>query len=132
AFLDQGLAHWPLPRRDEGFFRAFCGLYRRPGGPPDRWMRGLAEALARLDDAGAGPLGSILESLAALGVAEGEWEEFLAATLLALRGWGGMVRQVEVRGDRVPRPAPGGSLVEFLAVRLLLDRFALAHTARAA
>ncbi|HKM55903.1 MAG TPA: putative inorganic carbon transporter subunit DabA, partial [Isosphaeraceae bacterium] len=28
AFLDQGYANWELPRRDEGFFRAFCALYR--------------------------------------------------------------------------------------------------------
>ena len=61
-----------------------------------------------------------------------EWESFISATLLALRGWGGMVRQIEVRGDRVVHPVPRGSLVEFLAVRLLLDRLALAHTAREA
>ena len=42
----------------------------------------------------------------------------------------GMVRQIEIRGDRVVQPVPPGSLVEFLAMRLLLDRFALAHTAR--
>src|SRR5262249_21711757 len=50
AFLDQGLAHWSLPRRDEGFFRSFCALYRQPGGPPARWMHGLAAELARLED----------------------------------------------------------------------------------
>ena len=50
AFLDQGLAHWPLPERDEGFFPAFFALYRQPGRPPDRWRRGLAAELARLAD----------------------------------------------------------------------------------
>src|SRR5262249_31171299 len=40
AFLDQGLGHWPLPQRGAGFYHAFCSLYRQPGGPPDRWMRG--------------------------------------------------------------------------------------------
>ena len=78
------------------------------------------------------PLDSILESLDALGVREEEWENFLSATLLALRGWGGMVHQVELRGDRVVQPIPAGSLVGFLAIRLLLDRFALAYTARTA
>src|SRR5262249_44365152 len=72
----------------------------------------------------------IRESLDALGVAEEEWEEFFSTTLLALRGWGGMVRQIELRGDRVVHPVPAGSLIEFLAVRLILDRFALAATAR--
>ena len=64
---------------------------------------------------GSAPLESILESLEVLGVAEEEWEAFLSATLLALRGWGGMVRQVEIRGDRAVHPVPAGSLVEFLA-----------------
>ena len=129
AFLDQGLAHWPLPGRDEGFYRAFCRFYRQPHGPPDLWMRGLERELARLGTNQIGPLESIRESLEILGVAEEEWEAFLSATLLALRGWAGMVRQIEVRGDRVVQPVPPGSLVEFLAVRLLLDRFALAYAA---
>jgi uncharacterized protein YbcC (UPF0753/DUF2309 family) len=132
AFLDQGLAHWQLPRRDEGFYRAFCALYRRPGGPPARWLRGLAAELAHLEDGHIGPLESIRESLEILGVPEAEWEDFVSATLLALRGWAGMMRQIEVRGDRVVHPVPEGSLVEFLAVRLVLDRLALAYTAREA
>lgn len=130
AFLDQGFARWELPRRDEGFYRSFCSLYRLPWGPPDRWMRKLAEEVGRLQDEGIGPLESALESLRILGVAKEEWERYLSATLLALRGWAGMVRQIEARGDRVVRPVPQGSLVEFLAIRLLLDRFAVAYTAR--
>lgn len=130
AFLDQGFAHWELPRRDEGFYRAFCSLYRQPWGPPDRWMRGLAGEVGRLQDEGIGPMESALESLRILGVAAEEWERYLSATLLTLRGWSGMVRQIEARGDRVVHPVPEGSLVEFLAIRLLLDRFAVGYTAR--
>ncbi|MFO0848469.1 MAG: DUF2309 domain-containing protein [Gemmataceae bacterium] len=129
AFLDQGVSHWPLPNRDRGLFQSFLTLYRRPYGPPDEWLHGLAAEAARLQDAGVGPLESAAESLGLMGVAEGEWDEFLSATLLPLRGWGGMIREVEQRGDRVPRPIPAGSLVEFVAVRLLLDRLAVAHLA---
>jgi uncharacterized protein YbcC (UPF0753/DUF2309 family) len=131
AFLDQGFAHWELPGRDDGFYHAFCSLYQQPWGPPDRWMKGLREEVARLLDSGITPLESILESLTILGVAEAEWERYISATLLVLRGWAGMVREVEIRGDRAVRPIPPGSLVEFLAIRLLLDRFAAAYTARA-
>ncbi|MFI5460022.1 MAG: putative inorganic carbon transporter subunit DabA [Isosphaerales bacterium] len=126
AFLDQGFTQWELPRRDEGFYHAFCAMYRQPGASPQRWMRRLAREAGRLEDEGIGPLDLIHESLVELGVTEPEWESFLSATLLALRGWGGMVQQIELRGDRVVRPVPEGSLTEFLAVRLLLDRFALA------
>jgi len=130
AFLDQGMAPWPLPGREGGLYRSFCALYRQPGGSPARWSRGLDGVLAALADRGVGPLESVLESLALLGVPEGEWEAFIASTLLALRGWGGMVRQIELRGDRAVRPVPAGSLAELLAVRLLLDRHSLAASAR--
>jgi uncharacterized protein YbcC (UPF0753/DUF2309 family) len=129
AFLDQGLASWPLPHRDEGFFRAFCALYRT-GRPPEHWRRGLSQELSRLEDARVSPLESIHESLEILGVSSAERHDYLAATLLALRGWAGMIWQMELRGDRVVRPVPRGSLVEYLAIRLVLERLALAETAR--
>ena len=130
AFLDQGFSPWRLPNRQMGFYAAFRTLYRQGGGPPDRWMRGLPDELARLEDSRIGPLESVLESLEMLGVPEEEWEDFITSTLLALRGWAGMIRQMEVRADRVAHPAPAGSLIGFLAVRLLLERLALAFTAR--
>ena len=40
-----------------------------------------------------------------------------------------MIWQNEVRGDRVPVPVPPGSLIEFLAIRLILDRLAVAYVA---
>ncbi len=91
-----------------GSTAAFAALYRHPGWAPADWMRGLAQELGRLEDQQVSPLDSILESLDALGVGEEEWERFLSATLLALRGWGGMVHQVEIRADRVVLPIPAG------------------------
>lgn len=129
AFTDQGFAGWKLPGRDRGFYRAFCELYRPSAGPPDLWMRGLSGELARIEAAGLGPLESIRESLDLLGVEDEERSDFITASLLALRGWAGMIWQMEVRPDRVALSAPPGSLIEFLAVRLVLERVALAHLA---
>lgn len=130
AFLDQGLASWQLPRRGEGFLRAFHAYYGRTSRRPERWLRGLEQELARLEDDRASALESIQESLDLLGVGAEEGDDFLAATLLALRGWAGMIRQLEMRGDRAVRPVPEGSLMEFLAIRLILDRLAAAEIAR--
>lgn len=129
AFVDQGLARWELPRRDEGFFRAFRSLYGR-GMAPDVCLEGLAEELTRLEREGLTPVACIRESLQFLGVPEDEWESYIAATLLALRGWGGIIRFLEEHEDRVVHPIPTGSLIEFLAVRLVLDRVSLAYHAR--
>jgi uncharacterized protein YbcC (UPF0753/DUF2309 family) len=130
AFVDQGLAHWPLPGRDKGFLHAFASLYRLRGGSPEPWLQELRCELGRLEDLGQSALESTLESLAMLGVPEKEWNEFIGQTLLALRGWGGIIHHIETRGDRVAQPIPPGSLTGFLAVRLLLERFALAQAAR--
>jgi len=125
TFLDQGFGHWHLPKRAVGFFKSFCSLYKSAFGPPSLWQRGLTRELGQLDKDGISPLESVLDSLEKLGVHEGEWDHFLSDTLLALRGWAGMIRQVEGRGDRVAHPIPQGSLVEFLAIRLILERLAL-------
>jgi uncharacterized protein len=130
AFLDQGVSHWPLPDRDKGYFQSFCSLYQRSFGPPDWWLSGLSRELTRLQNATIAPIESAHESLILLGIPEAEWEEFFSNTLLALRGWGGMIRQVEDRGDRVALAAPPGSLLEFIAVRLLLERVALSNAAK--
>ncbi len=127
TFLDQGFGHWSLPGRERGFYHSFCELYKQPFGPPATWLRGLPAELKRLEQ--VAPLDSILESLDILGVHHGELEHFLSETLLALRGWAGMIQQVESRGDRVAHPIPEGSLVEFLAIRLILERLALKHVA---
>ena len=130
AFLDQGVSHWPLPERDRGYLAAFCSLYRGEGRAPNACFRGLPAELARIQDLKLEPLQVVQESFETLGVLEPEWDAYLSATLLALRGWGGMIREVETRADRVARPIPAGSLIEFIAVRLVLERFALAHAIR--
>lgn len=130
AYADQGFARWPLPKRNEGLFRSFAALYGQPSGVPDAWMGGLSSEIQRIERAGLTPMESVLESLELLGVEEEEWPEFIPATLLALRGWAGLLWQMEVRADRVPVPAPSGTLLEFLAVRLILERVALVATAR--
>ena len=130
AFLDQGVSHWWLPDRDRGYLHSFCSVYRREAGPPDRWFRGVRTELARIQDADLDPLDCLAETLTALGVAEAEWGEYLSATILALRGWGGMIHESEVHPDRFTIVTPADSLIGFLAVRLLLERFALAHAAR--
>ncbi len=130
AFTDQGFAGWPLPHRDRGLFRAFCLLYSRHSGPATHWTHGLAEEIRRLDESRIDPLESIRESLTMLGVEESQWQEYLTLTLLALRGWAGMLWQMESRPDRMPVPVQPGTLIEYVAVRLLLERLALAHIAQ--
>jgi uncharacterized protein YbcC (UPF0753/DUF2309 family) len=129
AFLDQGFAGWALPGREAGFFESFVQLYR-DARLVDGWLHGLPAELRRVERAARSPLESIAESLRLLGVADVEREEYLTRTLLALRGWAGMLRQMETNAEWAAWPAPAGTLHGYLAVRLILERLALAHAAR--
>jgi uncharacterized protein YbcC (UPF0753/DUF2309 family) len=130
AFLDQGLSHWQLPAREQGLFAAFSALYRQAAGPPNAWLAGLKSELDRIESQQLTALEVIAESLTQLGVQSDERASFITSTLLALRGWAGMIHQMEIRTDRAAYPVLPGSLIEFLAVHLLLERLALAHVAR--
>jgi uncharacterized protein len=129
AYLDQGYASWQLPKRDDGFLAAYSSLVcnSRPG---EAWLARLPEELARLEHGSISPLASVGESLADLGVNAEERPEFLAQTLHALKGWAGMLWQMETNGEWTVRPAREGTLVEYLAIRLILERLALAEVAR--
>ncbi len=128
AYLDQGQALWPMQGRDRGMLGAFVDCYRHPFvrhcaqfGPQ------LVALLEREAAAQRAAADSIAASLDALGVHREERFRFLLETALALRGWAGMVRQIEERPDRVPvQPVPA-RLADFLAVRLLVERAALEH-----
>lgn len=129
AFLDQGLAGWPLPGRERGFFRAFVDLYR-DARPAETWLSGLPEELSRLDREGSSAIASLVESLEDLGIGSSEREAYLTASLLALPGWTGMLRQMETNAEWAVRPAPTGTLQEYLSIRLILERLALRHVTR--
>ena len=130
AYVDQGLAHWSIPSREKGFFHAFIQLYRLSFGPADAWRRSLSQELRRWEQANIGPIEAILESLEVLGVPVEEWDEFLTATVLALRGWAGMIWFLENHPERAIQPLTPGSLWGYVAIRLLLERLALTYLAR--
>lgn len=124
GWLDQGYAQWQMPERESGFLAAFCAVYGGRTTGQRRWMRALPEALQGLCCGHISPLESICHSLALLAGGEADRGTVMRQSLLALRGWAGMLWQTETRPDRVFRSSPAGTLTEFLAVRLILDRLA--------
>jgi uncharacterized protein YbcC (UPF0753/DUF2309 family) len=122
AFLDQGVAAWPMPDRGRGFLAAVGELYASPLGPSEPWNVRLPAALAATR--GRPALEVIDVELDRLGVPAARRDECIAASLLALRGWAGMFRHFEERPDRVPVEAVPARLADFLAVRLVCDRVA--------
>jgi uncharacterized protein YbcC (UPF0753/DUF2309 family) len=131
GYLDQGLAHWSMPGRDLGIHGCFLEIYRTSlAAQCGRWARTLPRLVAEDHATARSALDSIAHSLAELGVRDDEWEDYLSAELLALRGWAGIVRQIEERPDRVPARDLTVTLRGYLAVRLLFERAALDEATR--
>jgi uncharacterized protein YbcC (UPF0753/DUF2309 family) len=131
GYLDQGLAHWPMPGRELGIHGCFLEIYRTSlAAQLGRWARTLPGLVADDHAAERSALDSIAHSLAQLGVHDDECDDYLSAELLALRGWAGIVRQIEERPDRVPARDLTVTLRGYLAVRLLFERAALDEAAR--
>jgi uncharacterized protein YbcC (UPF0753/DUF2309 family) len=131
GYLDQGLAHWSMPGKRLGIHGCFLEIYAASlAAGCGRWARVLPQVVRGDLEGRRDALQSIEHSLGLLGVAEEERSEYLGAELLALRGWAGIVRQIEARPDRVPARDVVVTLRGYLAVRLLFERAALAHAAR--
>ena len=131
GYLDQGLGHWPMPERDRGIHGCFLEMYATSlAAQCGTWARTLPSVVGDDRAAGRDALDSIAHSFAELGVEAHEYDSYTAAELLALRGWAGIVRQIEERPDRVPARDLTVTLRGYLAVRLLFERAALAEAAR--
>ncbi|QDU90250.1 hypothetical protein Pla175_36520 [Pirellulimonas nuda] len=123
AYLDQGLAPWRLPDCEQGLLRAFVNLHRG-SKPQTAWLHGLPALVQEVDALGCDAQASIAASLAELRVTPDDRERVLTEALLELPGWAGMVWQMETNAEWTVRPAPRGTLVDYVAVRLLLQRLA--------
>ncbi|NDC62968.1 MAG: DUF2309 domain-containing protein [Planctomycetia bacterium] len=122
AFLDQGVASWPMPGRERGLLAAAVALYSAPLGPTEPWSARLPAALAEIR--GKPAVQVVADELDRLGIPAGEREEHILRSLLALRGWAGMIRHLEERPDRAPVVPVPARLADFLALRLVCDRVA--------
>ena len=122
AFLDQGIAAWPMPGRDRGLLEAVAAVYAAPFGPTEPWSGRLPAALAAIR--GRDAVAVIAAELERMGVPRHQWPETIVRATLALRGWAGMIRHLEERPDRAPVEPVPARLVDFVALRLVFDRVA--------
>lgn len=124
AYLDQGVAYWPMPDRD-GLWAAFLRVGPHTGTPA--WANALPRELAEAE--GRTAAAQVLHELAVRGTPVDAWEAQIHAALQALAGWAGMVHQLEAHPELAPGVAPPVTLCDYLAIRLLLDRLAFQHVA---
>lgn len=126
AYLDQGVASWPMPDRERGMLHSLAGVYGSGTALVEPWSRDVPRRLRQAcAPGGAAALDTIATELDQLGIPADAWPDYITHSLVALRGWASMVRQLELRPDRAPLKRLPASVADFLAIRLILDRAAV-------
>lgn len=127
AFLDQGMAYWPMPNRHEGFLRCVRALLSPGWALFPAGLQGLATEFRRQLESGADAPEVVATMLRRMGVPQDEWDEVVTAELLALRGWAGMFHRLEQEPELAPHERVPCSLMDYLAVRLTMTAVASAR-----
>ena len=125
AFVDQGIAYWPMPLREEGLLKAARKIMPQPLSIFPSRLRGVSAEFQRQEAQNMDAEAVVIESLEKLGVKRDQWERFVVAELLALPGWAGIIRQLEQDPTLAPHDRVRCSLMEFLALRFTYTVVAL-------
>lgn len=118
SFLDEGMAGWGMPSRQEGFYPCWRDLARR-----DRSGRflGVADFAAKVDALPDAAEAWIQEGLERLGIPPERWNDYQSRMFAQLPGWTGFARW---RSENPQYPAQREhpiDLVDYLAVRLFYE-----------
>src|SRR5579863_1984324 len=95
VFLDQGMAYWSMPHREQGFYAAVRTLLSQPGAVLPRYLKGLDEEFRRQKRLAFSSTDAVLDYLDSERVPESDREGVLRTELLALAGWAGLMRRLE-------------------------------------
>jgi uncharacterized protein YbcC (UPF0753/DUF2309 family) len=125
AYLDQGIAYWPMPDREKGLLECSRNIMSRSPAVFPNHLDGMKHEFERQSRLSLNPTEVVLEMLDRLGVDEDHWDAFLTAELLALPGWAGMVHMLENDPSLAPHDRVRCSIMEFLALRLSYTAVAL-------
>ncbi|KRT67999.1 MAG: hypothetical protein XU15_C0034G0004 [candidate division NC10 bacterium CSP1-5] len=118
AFLDEGLAGWPMPDRERGFYGAWRKVAERD---LTCWFLGVKGSSKKIRQLPSHPEDAVIQSLRTLGVPERYWTEYLTLHLAALPGWAGIIGWRETHPIYEMQQHHPIDLTQYLAVRLFYE-----------
>lgn len=126
SHLDEGLAAWSLPDRDQGLYAAWRKCASTDfaldlAELPDWWRQFHAELPEHSVDA-------VIACLERLRIPESRWDGYLKRIALELPGWSGLINWRHQRPEYKANQQAPTSLMDYLAIRLFLDVIWIEHT----
>ncbi|MBL9113757.1 MAG: DUF2309 domain-containing protein [Verrucomicrobiaceae bacterium] len=125
AFLDQGVAYWPMPLRELGLYAASRKILSHKRAIFPAHLTGAFEVFLDQERRALSAEQALREQLSELGVSEDEWDGLITAELLGLPGWAGMIHKLENEPNLAPHETVPASLMDYMALRLTFTVIAL-------
>lgn len=132
AYLDEGLAYWPMPLRERGFYLGVRELMTENRLGLEPWKRRAIRILADQRERELTAEDACVEVLTALGLTAdepGELQDYVLALLFTNPGFGGMFSRLQRHPHERGALAPPTSLLDLCAFRLVLEQAALEQAA---
>jgi uncharacterized protein YbcC (UPF0753/DUF2309 family) len=118
AFLDEGLAGWPMPDRERGLYDAWRKLAERDHILMFLGVKDFAQKIRQLPP---DPEDTVILILRTMGIPEEHWAGYLTLHLAALPGWAGMVNWRDTHPIYEMQKRYPIDLTQYLAVRLFYE-----------
>ncbi len=118
AFLDEGLASWEMPGRDEGFYKVWRNLAQNDFSGQ---LIGIANFTQKVRDLPEAPEDAIRSSLNQLGIPQEQWKDYLSRQLSLLPGWTRYIRWLGEHPTYHAQQKHPIDTTQYLAVRLFYE-----------
>jgi uncharacterized protein YbcC (UPF0753/DUF2309 family) len=118
AFVDEGMAGWAMPSRDQGLYQAWRDLTPRDFSGR---LLGVARFADKVRGLPAQSEDALVLLLRRLGVPEARWKEYLSRHLAQLPGWAGLIRWLGETPDYPGQTGHQAGPLPYLAIRLFYE-----------
>ena len=118
AFLDEGLADWEMPDREEGFYQVWRNLAQKDFSGK---LLGIKDFTKKVHSLPATPEDAIRSSLHQLEISQEQWEDYLSRQLSLLPGWTRYIRWLEEHPAYHAQQKHPIDTTQYLAVRLFYE-----------
>ncbi len=118
AFLDEGLAGWEMPGREEGFYQVWRNLAQKDFSGQ---LLGVTDFAQKVHSLPADPEDAIHSSLDQLEIPQEQWEDYLSRQLSLLPGWTRYIRWLGEHPTYHAQHKHPIDTTQYLAVRLFYE-----------
>ena len=118
AFLDEGLAGWEMPGREEGFYQVWRNLAQKDFSGQ---LLGITDFAQKVHSLPADPEDTICSSLQQLEIPQEQWEDYLSRQLSLLPGWTRYIRWLGEHPTYHAQHKHPIDTTQYLAVRLFYE-----------